>query len=180
MSALYISICICISNGQVLLRSEQSDIFQSPSKYLLFLLLINWKKQNIWFLSIFKTCVAQIKFEETAQQYLASGRQMARFYKKDRIGEFYNYFGWHNDMISKHELFRNFIAVSLFDWLKIPWMGCSDSLVIFDGPKGPVLGPKWPILHHFDFSTLSVFNCLGQFWWNAYFTFPAGPIWDIF
>ena len=156
MSALYISICICISNGQVLLRSEQSDIFQSPSKYLLFLLLINWKKQNIWFLSIFKTCVAQIKFEETAQQYLASGRQMARFYKKDRIGEFYNYFRWHNDMISKHELFRNSIAVSLFDWLKIPWMGCSDSLVIFYGPKGPVLGPKWPILHPFDFSSFQL------------------------
>ena len=32
MSALYISICICISNGQVLLRSVQSDIFQSSVK----------------------------------------------------------------------------------------------------------------------------------------------------
>ena len=45
MSALYISLSICISNGQDLLRSEQSDIFQSPSKYLLFLLLINWKNK---------------------------------------------------------------------------------------------------------------------------------------
>ena len=35
--------------------------------------------ENIWFLSIFKTCVGQIKFEETAQ-YLSSGRHIARFH----------------------------------------------------------------------------------------------------
>ena len=35
--------------------------------------------ENIWFLSIFKTCVGQIKFKETAQ-YLSSGRHIARFH----------------------------------------------------------------------------------------------------
>ena len=91
------------------LRSEQSDKWQrqfqildkwrrkkthfsalqitwNPFPCLLFLLCSSLATENIWLLSIFKTCVGQIKLEETAQ-YLASGWHIARFHlRKDRIG----------------------------------------------------------------------------------------------
>ena len=58
-------------------------------------LLFCWKdaadEQNIWFLSIFRTSVDQIKFEETAQ-YRASGRQSARSHFTNRGNQRYFYF----------------------------------------------------------------------------------------